>query len=1147
MSNFNFLTPQFSAIHTPAKNAERYIDGDPRAAAFYARRAVEGWVNWLYQHDNTLRRPEDEDNLATLLGRYDFQRAVPRNIRDKAHLIRTAGNQAVHDHFDIRKPDALNVVKELFQLLRWHAHAYGDPAQRDVIPASFDNARVPRAPERIAIASIEKLRETQAQMEAQDKRLRETQSDNENLLAEIAAYQAQIAAFKEANEVSAESQTYSEADTRKTYIDTYLREAGWNPYGENVAEYKVSGYAGSVSGVGKVDYVLWDDTGLPLAVVEAKRTLIDAVQGRQQAKLYADALEAETAQRPVIFYTNGYEIYIWDDAAGSGYPPRQIQGFYTREGLRRLMGRRSVSADALTNTPVNAAISGRPYQKRAIKRVTERFAARHRKALLHMATGTGKTRTTIGLVDVMLRAGWAMRVLFLADRTALVKQAERAFRDHLPGEEPVNLLDLASSEKETARNARILVSTYHSIINRLDTLQASGEKAYSVGHFDLIVIDEAHRSVFRKFRAIFDYFDSHLLGLTATPRDEIDRNTYELFGLETGVPTDSYDLTEAVADGWLVPPVILDIPSLIMRRGLRYDQLSEEEQARWDEIDWGEGGAPEEVGSAEINKTLFNKDTVDQVLARLMLDGLHVAGGDRLGKTIIFARNQKHAEFIEERFNAAYPHYAGHFARVVSYREPKSQTIIDDFKEADSPPHIAISVDMLDTGIDVPEVVNLVFFKPVYSRTKYEQMIGRGTRLCPDLFGPGKDKRDFYIFDLCANAEYFKHEAEKQQPRTTPPLRQRIFEKRLQLIDALDNAKPLGIAEARPRYGGESGDLIGRLRDQLHARVAGMPQDNFIVRTEQEMVERLADRAAWDDLGAVEMENLHLRLGNLPSSADANEREEAKRFDLLILQLQLALLTTSATYATLSQRVQSIASRLETAANIPMVADQLPLIVALQSDAWWQDVTVEMLESVREKLRGLVHLMAKEARTIVYTDFADTLGEAKVQHHAGFAAGVDRIRYRQTVEQFIGESEQHPVMQKIINATPLTEADIVALENYFYSADVTRDRAVFESVYGAEQHLGELVRSVTGIDRAVAKRIFERYLDDKRFSAQQINFVNHIINHLTIQGNLTIDQLYEPPFTDFHSQGLDGLFGDDEADRLFERVVEIAGAIRPIA
>src|SRR6185437_12176142 len=506
-----------------------------------------------------------------------------------------------------------------------------------------------------------------------------------------------------------------------------------------------------------------------------------------QAELYADCLEKQFDQRPVIFYSNGYDHWLWDD---TNYPPRPVQGFYKKAELQLLVQRRT-SRKKLAEAKINEAIVERYYQTRAIRRIGEAFEKdRDRKALLVMATGAGKTRTVIALADLLMSCNWAKRVLFLADRVALVNQAVNAFKRHLPDASPVNLVTEKNAE------GRVFVSTYPTMMGLIDETR-DGQRRFGVGHFDLVIIDEAHRSVFQKYRAIFEYFDSLLVGLTATPKDEVDRNTYSLFDLENGVPTDAYSLEEAVRDGFLVPPQAVSVPLRFQREGITYAELSEEEKDQWDALEWDDDGiVPNRVESEAVNKWLFNKDTVDKVLEHFMTRGLKVAGGDRLGKTILFAKNQQHADFIAERFDANYPHLKGAFARVITFKTEYAQSLIDNFSNKEKAPHIAISVDMLDTGIDVPEILNLVFFKLVRSKTKFWQMVGRGTRLCPDLFGPGRDKECFFIFDYCRNLEYFSQDIPAIEGSAVAPLAKRLFDSRLDLIAALDSRNEDRLAEA---------------------------------------------------------------------------------------------------------------------------------------------------------------------------------------------------------------------------------------------------------------------------------------------------------------------------------------------------------------
>jgi type I restriction enzyme R subunit len=597
------------------------------------------------------------------------------------------------------------------------------PALRERAPVTGD----------IPAVSVEDLQRAEAELREKDEKLSELLTGKTALDAELQKLRVEIAAARQANAATPDQHNYSEAETRDYFIDLLLKEAGWALDQTRDREFEVSGMPNTQE-KGFVDYVLWGDDGKPLGLVEAKRTKRDARAGQQQAKLYADCLEAAYGQRPVIFYSNGYEHWLWDD---TNYPPRPVQGFYKKKELELMVQRRQ-TRKSLASAEVNKAIVERYYQERAIRRITEAFEKDHdRKTLLVMATGAGKTRTVIALCDLLMRSNWVKRVLFLADRVALVNQAVNAFKKHLPESSPVNLV----TEKET--EGRVFVSTYPTMMRLIDDSR-DGQRRFGSGHFDLVIIDEAHRSVYQKYRAIFEYFDSLLVGLTATPKDEIDFNTYGLFDLERGLPTDSYDLNAAVNDKFLVPPKSVAVPLKFQREGIKYDDLPEEEKEQWDALEWAEEGeTPDKIEAEAVNKWLFNIDTVDKVLAHLMTRGLKVAGGDRLGKTIVFAKNHNHAQFIAERFDINYPKDKGVFACVIDFQVDYAQSLIDSFSTSSKPPHIAISVDMLDTGIDIPEVVNLVFFKLVRSKTKFWQMLGRGTRLCPICSGPISIRNSF--------------------------------------------------------------------------------------------------------------------------------------------------------------------------------------------------------------------------------------------------------------------------------------------------------------------------------------------------------------------------------------------------------------------
>lgn len=1135
MSQFSFLQPEFSEVFAHAARAEALARSDSRGAAFYCRLALETAVEWLYRHDGTLRSPY-ESSLAALISAPSFQTLAGRTLCVKARFVKDVGNAAAHGK-PVTAAQATSALREFFDIAYWLARTYaraGKPAP-DV---AFSMEALPRLAqiERTTLAQLQEVerrfRTTVQERKAVEAALAASEERGAAVDAENAALKAEIARIKAANQAIADSHDYRESETRDLFIDTLLREAGFDPKAPDVAEVEVRGMP-NASGIGFVDYVLPGADGRPLALIEAKRTRKDPREGQQQAKLYADRLEAQYGRRPVIFYTNGYEHWIWDDTR---HPPRPIQGFLKRDELELMLQRRE-TRKTLAPENIDKQIVDRAYQQRAIRRVTEAFERDHaRKALLVIATGAGKTRIVIALCDLLMRANWVKRVLFLADRKALVTQATNAFKTHLPGAATVNLIE------DKTQEGRVYVSTYPTMMGLIDEAGAEGRR-FGVGHFDLIVIDEAHRSVYRKYKAIFDYFDSLLVGLTATPKGEVDRDTYRLFDLQTGVPTDAYSLDEAVRDGFLAPPRAVSLTTDFLDSGIRYDALSEDDKEKWDALEWEEDGAiPGVVEAPAINKWLFNADTVDRVLEHLMQNGLKVADGDRLGKTIIFAKNRDHANFIVQRFDANNPELAGHFARVIDHSISYAQTLIDDFSQAEKAPHIAVSIDMLDTGIDVKEIVNLVFFKPVRSKTKFWQMIGRGTRLCENLFGEKQDKEFFYIFDWCRNFEFFNEHPDVAEGRAGESLAKRLFTARVELIGELDGAapEPAGDYAQLPPvvlHAGESGSEADRVADvraalvgDLRAEIGGMSLDNFLVRPHRRAIEKFSSDAAWRRLDADARNELIEHVAGLPSAVGDDDLT-AKQFDLLLFRTELALLRVEPAFVRLSERIRALASLLEGLANVPMVAAEIALIEEVQTDAFWQDVTLPMLESLRRRLRALVKLIEREKRPIVYSDFEDRSGGGGEVELRGLPVGTDMDAFRRKARVFLRPHENHIAVLKLKRAEPLTATDLSELERIFKESGA--DDASLGHIQ-SEGGLARFVRSLVGLDREAAKKLFSDFEDGRTLTADQHEFLNLVIDHLTERGAMDPALLYETPFTDFDSNGVEGVFETADVLRLVD-------------
>lgn len=1124
-SNFSFLAEHWAFLLADAGQVEKYALRDPRAAAIYARRTLELSLKWLFSNDTALKAPY-EKSLAAMIHEPTFAGNIKKGLFHDIKFIHRLGNLAVHGDKSISKEESLKATAALHSFLGWLARVYTRGGAK---PGQFQVTWLPQAEAHAPYLTQQQLDKIQSDLKAKDEAAAAAHaklSRTETQLAELKEQLALLQQVKEENKKNIGSGEYTEAQTRELIIDVMLREAGWDPKAKGVEEYEVLDCmptsSGALTGTGYVDYVLWGNDRKPLALVEAKKTRKDPKIGKRQAELYADCLEKHHGQRPIIYYSNGYTTWLWDDTF---YPPREVQGFANRDELQWRINHRASRKDLSTLQP-KKEITGRYYQMEAAARVMEEFGAkRKRKSLIVMATGTGKTRLSIALVDMLMRAGWARRILFLADRIALVNQAKREFNRHLPHVSVASLLD------KTQEDARVVFSTYPTMLNCIDGTRKDVTDTFSVAHFDLVIIDEAHRSVYQKYGAIFDYFDSLLLGLTATPRGEVDRNTYKLFELDNHQPTYAYELEQAVDDGFLVPPRAISVPLKFQREGIKYSELSPEEQEEYELqeqfYDPETGKLKEEIGSSALNQWLFNTDTVNKVLVHLMEKGIKVEGGDKLGKTIIFAKNTKHGDFIVQQFDKNYPHLAGKFCRKIDFSVKYAQSLIDEFSLKDKYPQIAVSVDMLDTGIDVPEVVNLVFFKLVRSKTKFWQMIGRGTRLCENLFGPDEDKKEFVIFDYCQNLEFFDANPDGFDSGLQESVKQKIFKRRLELAVSLQNAQPDDEAVVA---------LTDQLKDQMHGVVAAMNLDNFIVRKQRKNVETYANRERWAEISEDEADVITNHLSGLPSPDE--DDEFARRFDLLILNLQLAILQNNPSQVAYQMKIREIAKGLESKSTIPSVKAQLDLIQELQTDQWWMDVTLPILEDVRIRIRNLTRFIDPEEGLVdVFTDFEDKISEEEGEYKI-IKSDPQLQDYRRRVQRYIRDHQDHVTIRRLKNNEPVTETDIAALEDILFSEDGPIPREEYESIFG-DKPLGVLVRSVVGLSRNAAKAAFAEFLDKAPLHPDQIAFLDEVVAYLVKNGIMEPKVMFDTPFTHIHDQGLIGVFGEEMGKKVVELVRHI--------
>lgn len=1086
ITNFDYLKnePKFSAFAHVAISAERIILMDSEASIINSRRAMEFAIKWMYSVEKELEMPY-QDNLHSLMNAEDFREIVGPDLWKRMDYIRICGNNVAHSNKKLGRDEAMLCLENLFIYLDYISHCYSEQHEE----RSFDKG--------IIISRIEKAKESKEAANAMKEELAKEQEksaqqalDLQKLIAENASLKEELSARRQEQQ-----QTYvpkpldlSEYKTRKLYIDAMLVDAGWTEGKDWINEVELPGMPNK-SEVGYADYVLYDDMHRPLAVIEAKRTCVDVSKGRQQAKLYADLLEQKYNRRPVIFLTNGFETHIIDGQ----YPERKCSVIYSKRDLEKWFNLLTMRT-SLKHIIVDKNIAGRYYQEAAIKAVCSSFDEKNRrKALLVMATGSGKTRTVIALCDVLLKAGWVKNILFLADRNSLVTQAKRSFVNMLPNLSCTNLV-----EEKDNYNAHCVFSTYQTMINCIDTVNDNEGKLFTCGHFDLVICDEAHRSIYNKYKDIFTYFDAPLVGLTATPKDEIDKNTYGVFELENGVPTYGYDLAQAVKDKYLVDYVSVESKLKFIDKGIVYDELSEKDKEAYEETFEDEHGElPESISSSALNSWIFNEDTIKKVINILMTEGIKIDYGQKIGKTIIFAKNHAHAEKILEVFNKEYPYFTD-YAKVIDNYMTYAQSAIDEFSDSKKMPQIAISVDMLDTGIDVPEVLNLVFFKKVMSKAKFWQMIGRGTRLCPELLD-GEDKQKFYIFDFCGNFEFFRMNKGKATANTIA-LQGAIFNLKFEISYKLQDIEYQidRLIEYR-----------NALVKQMSEKVKELPRDNFAVKQHLKYVELYSSESNYKTLSYED--TLIVREEVAPLIRPDGDEVSAVRFDALMYGIELAYLVGkkySKARSDLHKKVEGIAK----VANIPEIKAQSDLINKILNTDYVDNAGINEFEEIREKLRDLMKYIPKQVARYD-TNFEDDL--LSIEWNEAELENDELKNYKAKAEYYIRQHQDNIVITKLKTNQPLTSTDIAALEEILWKEVGTKQD--YENEVGTKP-LGEFVREIVGLDMNAAKEAFSEYLTDTSLDSRQIYFVNQIVEYIVHNGMMKdFSVLQESPFTNMGS------------------------------
>lgn len=1082
--NFDFLNnnPRLAKLARFCNDAQTLVYSRPYISGFTSRQALEYLVKLIFSS-----KIENSDNL-NIYEMVSDQRFIDfiddKYTMNSIHYVRKMGNVAVHEG-ELSSEESLKMLENLHFFV-------GETMIRFGIVDDYPNFEVPPRKTKPASEPKPEIKPQKVVVEPE-------------VVAEFAKKMRRTA--------FSTKQGRDENENKKLFVQASLRESGWKIV--NVPNQPVPCCASLnciLDDSGElIDYILNGRDNKPLAIIEETETKKNPVAGRMKAIRVAQQLEQKYGYKPIAYYTDGYHIFCIDQL---GFPPRRVFDFHNIDELELLKLRATIRKE-LDDPQIDENITNRTYQKNAIKSVCAAFSDFRRRSLIIMATGTGKTRVSISTVDVLMKANWVKNVLFLADRTSLVKQAHKNFNKLLP-DVTTSIYTGGSLDRDS--NARIIFSTYQTMFNLID----DDTKEFSVGRFDLIIIDEAHRSIFKKYGALFHYFDSLMLGLTATPRSEENKSTYQVFSLPNGEPDMAYELEEAIADGYLVGFSILDRTTEAMKRGIRYDDLTDEQKEQFeaeftpeDEAEHDFTGS--QIDGSHIGRRVINIGTIDVMLADLMKNGLKIDGGDKLGKTIIFASSHPEAVKIVERFNYLYSDLGSDFCILIDSHVDGSDNLIEQFEQRDGLPQIAVSVDMLDTGIDVPDILNLVFFKPVKSKIKFLQMIGRGTRLSPDVFGSGEDKKGFLIFDYFDNFEYFNTRGNwakmdgDGKTITSHSQSYSINKRKLSILKHLQESDNLCAFDENYKK---------ELTHFFISTIQSLNNDEIEVQYNMAIVSKYRTAEIWDHISDTNQQEIREHILSLLPSEKAHVK--TKSFDILMYVIEdeyAEMINQGKDPASLRNGFVRVSDALTERMTDLLKLKTIPEIVANQKliedmtdpTYLYTDFSLEKTESVRKQLRNLMRYLPNKKNywiidvpDILEGDDPDTPAEKP---------------YAQKAMDYI-QSSSSPAFAKLRNLDVLTDDEKNDLNDVFCSQLGTT--ADFNTWSGGKPLLVQL-RLMVGIAYEAVQTKFASILGDDSLNDMQKTYISQIIDYTKTNGDITFMDLQKvSPFCDYDVMELFG-------------------------